>query len=146
MRRRKNNYKIETGDWYDEEEALTAFQDQDRFPTSSRHSCKKHISKYHQRKSNKSVYPKSMRTHFDINVILKIIHFNPFKTDRRSSLERQTSMYRPTYYEEYYDNGDQFEPYDNKRWVLCSSNGSSIVLIVSITNFFCLFNQFLDIF
>ncbi|XP_060879921.1 protein unc-13 homolog B isoform X5 [Metopolophium dirhodum] len=87
LKRRKNDYKIGTSEWYDEGSSTT-FLDQEQFPTSSRHSCKKHISKYHQRKSNKN---------------------------RRSSLERQSSLYRPTYYEEYYDNGDQFEPYDNKQ-------------------------------
>ncbi|XP_015369077.1 PREDICTED: phorbol ester/diacylglycerol-binding protein unc-13-like [Diuraphis noxia] len=86
-KRRKNDYKIGTSEWYDEGSSTT-FLNQEQFPTSSRHSCKKHISKYHQRKTNKN---------------------------RRSSLERQPTLYRPTYYEEYYDNGDQFEPYDNKQ-------------------------------
>lgn len=51
--RRKNDYKIGPSEWFDEGSSTT-FQDQEQFPTSSRHSCKKHISKYHQRKSNKS--------------------------------------------------------------------------------------------
>lgn len=55
MRRRKNDYKIGASEWYDEGSSTT-FQDQDRFPTSSRHSCKKHISKYHQRKTSKSTF------------------------------------------------------------------------------------------
>jgi len=55
MYRRKNEFKIGTSEWYDEGSSM-AFQDQERFPSSSRHSCKKHISKYHQRKSNKSTF------------------------------------------------------------------------------------------
>lgn len=55
MCRRKNDYKIGDSEWYDEGSSTT-FQDQDRYSTSSRHSCKKHISKYHQRKSNKSKF------------------------------------------------------------------------------------------
>ncbi|KAF0760030.1 phorbol ester/diacylglycerol-binding protein unc-13-like isoform X1, partial [Aphis craccivora] len=86
-KRRKNDYKIGTSEWYDEESSTT-FHDQEQFATSSRHSCKKHISKYQQRKANKN---------------------------RRLSLERQSALYRPTYYEEFYDNRDQFEPYDNKQ-------------------------------
>ncbi|XP_050533778.1 protein unc-13 homolog A isoform X5 [Daktulosphaira vitifoliae] len=88
QKRRKNDLKLgDTGEWY-EEGSSTTFHEQERFASSSRHSCKKHISKYHQRKTNKI---------------------------RRSSLERQTSMYRPPYYDEYYDNGDQYEQYDNKQ-------------------------------
>ncbi|XP_050429700.1 protein unc-13 homolog B isoform X4 [Adelges cooleyi] len=86
-KRRKNDLKLETGEWYDEG-SPTTLQDQDQFGSSSRHSCKKHISKNQQRKSNRN---------------------------RRSSLERQTSVYRPPYYDDYYDNGDQYEPYDNKQ-------------------------------
>lgn len=55
MCRRKNDYKIGTSEWYDEGSSTT-FLDQEQFPTSSRHSCKKHISKYHQRKTNKSMF------------------------------------------------------------------------------------------
>lgn len=55
MCRRKNDYKIGTSEWYDEGSSTT-FLDQEQFPTSSRHSCKKHISKYHQRKANKSMF------------------------------------------------------------------------------------------
>lgn len=53
MHRRKNNYKVGKSEWYDEGSSTT-FHDQERFATSSRHSCKKHVSKYHQRKTNKS--------------------------------------------------------------------------------------------
>lgn len=53
--RRKNDYKIGTSEWYNDEGSSTTFLDQEQFPTSSRHSCKKHISKYHQRKTNKSM-------------------------------------------------------------------------------------------
>lgn len=54
MRRRKNDYKIGTSKWF--EESSTIFLDQEQFATSSRHSCKKHISKYQQRKANKSMF------------------------------------------------------------------------------------------
>lgn len=107
MDRRKNDYKIEASEWYDESSSTT-FQDQDRFPVSSRHSCKKHISKYYQRKSNKSTFNLFYGCMLYFMYTFAIL-------GRRSSLERQTSMYRPTYYEEYYDNGDQFESYDNKQ-------------------------------
>jgi len=53
-----------------------------------------------------------------LNFITFIVHYELYFfiiLDRRSSLERQSTLYRPTYYEEYYDNGDQFEPYDNKQ-------------------------------
>lgn len=70
MRRRKNDYKIGTSEWYDEESSTT-FHDQEQFATSSRHSCKKHISKYQQRKANKSIF----KLHF-IYCTLDALFFN----------------------------------------------------------------------
>lgn len=73
IHRRKNDYKIGDGEWYDESSSTT-FQDHNRYPVSSRHSCKKHISKYHQRKSNKSMlfYVYKMYINYNMFVIIYI--------------------------------------------------------------------------
>lgn len=74
MRRRKNDYKIGTSEWYDEGSSTT-FPDQERFSTPSRHSCKKHISKYHQRKSNKSTFKNYHVIIFTTKLLLLIFFY-----------------------------------------------------------------------
>ncbi|VVC25392.1 Hypothetical protein CINCED_3A003771 [Cinara cedri] len=91
-KRRKSDYKIGSSKCYVKgtPNAFPEWYSQSSSSSVSRtHSCRKHVSKYQQRKTNKN---------------------------RRSSLERQTSVYRdrPSYYEDFYHNRDQFEPYDNK--------------------------------